>query len=405
MKASNDQVLLARQAIYRADNNIYGFELLFRNQHFQTALDVGEEIATNQVLVDYWTSFSNETINRDTPVFINVSENFLLSDYFLPINNLYVVIELLERITVTEAIIDSIKKWKSKGFKFALDDYDFSEQWLPILPLIDYIKVDVLEHDWDTIKAQKSQLAEYNFTWLAEKIETKDMFDRCKSLGFTLYQGHYLARPKKILGSVIRPSLSILTEIIQKASQADSSIIELTDLVTRDPKLSVQLLKLINSSLFTLPREIHDLKEAITFLGIDTLKKWAMMIAFVSDSSAPVEACRIVLTRAKACALVVLETEKSIKEDEAFLAGLLSGVDLLLELEPTFFISQMKLSQDIQLAVLKEKGALGQIIQYIKKLEFYVSLEPENIHTIDTTIIQQFSIAQDWADDVIAMLG
>ena len=404
MKPNKEQILLARQAIYNTDNSAFGFELLFRDEKNLSALEVGEDFATNQVLVNYWTSLSEDLTNHDTPIFINVSESFLLSDYFLPINHNLVVIELLETITVTQELVASIKAWKNKGFRFALDDFDFSDQWTPVLPLVDYIKVNVLSMKLDTVAKLKSSLSKYDVTWLAEKIETEDIFQRCKDIGFTLFQGYYLARPKPILGSAIRPSSTIMTEIIQKSNQDNVSIAEIASLVTHDPKLTVQLLKLINSSLFTLPREIHDLKEAITFLGIDILKKWAMMIAFVSDSSAPIEACRIVLTRAKACELLMNESGLSGKSDTAFLAGLLSGVDVLLELDPAFFIKELNLSIEIQNAVLQEQGEIGILIQYIKNLEYYLSQEPESIPTLDTLILQQFSLAQDWSDEVIDML-
>jgi len=404
LKPNKEQILLARQAIYNTDNSAFGFELLFRDEKNLSVLEVGEDFATNQVLVNYWTSLSEDLTNHDTPIFINVSESFLLSDYFLPINHNLVVIELLETITVTQELVASIKAWKNKGFRFALDDFDFTEQWTPVLPLVDYIKVDVLSMKLDTVAKLKSSLSKYDVTWLAEKIETEDIFQRCKDIGFTLFQGYYLARPKPILGSAIRPSSTIMTEIIQKSNQDNVSIAEIASLVTRDPKLTVQLLKLINSSLFTLPREIHDLKEAITFLGIDILKKWAMMIAFVSDSSAPIEACRIVLTRAKACELLMNESGLSGKSDTAFLAGLLSGVDVLLELDPAFFIKELNLSIEIQNAVLQEQGEIGILIQYIKNLEYYLSQEPESIPTLDTLILQQFSLAQDWSDEVIDML-
>lgn len=404
MKPNKEQVLLARQAIYNADNSAYGFELLFRDETNLSVLEVGEDFATNQVLVNYWTSLSEDLNNHDTPIFINVSESFLLSDYFLPINHNLVVIELLERITVSEDLIASIKAWKKKGFRFALDDFDFSDQWTPVLPLVDFIKVDVLSQSLKTVAKLKTSLSKYDITWLAEKIETAEIFEQCKSLGFTLFQGYYLARPKPILGNAIRPSSTIMTEIIQRASQDNTSIADIASLVTRDPKLTIQLLKLINSSLFTLPREIHDLKEAITFLGIDILKKWAMMIAFVSDSSAPIEACRIVLTRAKACELLMNDSNKAEKSDTAFLAGLLSGVDVLLELDTAFFIKQMNLSREIEYAILEEQGEIGILIQCIKNLEYYLSQEPENITTLDTSILQQFSLAQDWADEVIDML-
>jgi EAL and modified HD-GYP domain-containing signal transduction protein len=404
LKPSKEKVLLAKQAIYKKDHSAFGFELLFRDESNLSALEVGEDFATNQVLVNYWTSLSKDLSDKDTPIFINVSESFLLSEYFLPINHQFVVIELLETISVTKELITAIKAWKQKGFRFALDDFDFSDQWKPIIELTDFIKVDVLNMDLDRVEQLKSSLSDYKGTWLAEKIETAEIFERCKIMGFTLFQGYYLAKPKSILGNVIRPSSTIMTQIIQKASQDNTSIAEIATLVTRDPKLTVQLLKLINSSLFTLPRVIHDLKEAITFLGIDILKKWAMMIAFISDSSAPIEASRIVLTRARACELLIMQSGKKKQSDTAFLAGLLSGVDVLLELDPAVFIKEMKLSTEIQNAVLHEQGEIGVLIQLVKKLEYYLSQEPENIPTIDTSIIQQFALAQDWSNEIILML-
>lgn len=404
MKSANENILLARQAIYNKDHSAFGFELLFRDEANLTALEVGADFATNQVLVNYWTSLSKDLSNQVTPIFINVSESFLLSEYFLPINHQFVVIELLETISVTEELIKAIKAWKQKGYRFALDDFDFSEQWKPVIELTDFIKVDVLNMSLDKVEQHKTSLPDYKGIWLAEKIETAEIFELCKKMGFTLFQGYYLAKPKPILGNVIRPSSITMADIIQKASQDKTSIAELASLVTRDPKLTIQLLKLINSSLFTLPRVISDLKEAITFLGIDILKKWAMMIAFVSDSSAPIEACRIVLTRAKACELLILKSETPSQSDTAFLAGLLSGVDVLLELDPTVFIKEMKLSVEIQDAVLHEQGEIGILIQRIKKLEYYLSQEPENIPSLDYSIIQQFSLAQDWANEIIEML-
>lgn len=404
MSHSSEQILLARQAIYKSDHSAFGFELLFRNETNLTAIEVGEDFATNQVLVNYWTSLSKDLNDQDTPIFINVTESFLLSDYFLPIQQQFVVIELLERISVTPELIKAIKCWKRKGFRFALDDYDFSSQWDPLIVLMDFIKVDVLNMDLNEVAKLKAKTEHFEGIWLAEKIENTEVFERCKELGFGLFQGYYLAKPKPILGNAIRPSSTIMTEIIQKASQDNTSIGEIATLVTRDPKLTLQLLKLINSSLFTLPRVINDLKEAITFLGIDILKKWAMMIAFVSDSSAPIEACRIVLTRAKACELLIHHRGKAKQSDTAFLAGLLSGTDVLLELDPSFFITKMKLSQEIQEAVIHEKGDLGLLIQYIKNLEYYLSQEPENLHTLDTSILQQYALAQSWADEVIQML-
>jgi EAL and modified HD-GYP domain-containing signal transduction protein len=397
-------ILLAKQPIYQSDHSLFAFELLFRSSDNITAMQAGEDLATSKVLINYCSNTFSTDTNKH-PIFINVTKSFLLSEAFLPIDKGAVVIELLERIIVTDEFVTTVKAWHQKGYRFAVDDFDFTEQWEPILPYVSFIKVDILDADMDTVRKNKASLDHLKVTWLAERIETKQMFDVCIDLGFELFQGYYLAKPKAVLGKTIEPSTAITAEIINKCNLKEATIKDLSILVTQDPNLSIQLLKLINSSIFTLPRPINDLKEAITFLGIDTLKKWALIIAFISHAKSPIETCRIVLTRAKACELCAQKVSaNSDQADSAFLAGLLSGVDLLLELEPKSLISQMNLSTTIRSAILENSGELGKLISHIKRIEFYLSQSPEKISTLDPAIVNAFSLAQDWAGEVISTL-
>lgn len=404
MPSSAQSVLLAKQPIYKADHLLYGFELLFRSPDNKTAMQAGEDLATSNVLINYCSN-TFESANQRHPIFINVTESFLLSEAFLPIDKGSVVIELLERIVVTDDLVSAVKAWHQEGYRFALDDFDFTDQWTEILPFVDFIKVDVLGADMNEVRKNKANLSELDVIWLAERIESKKVFDACVEIGFDLFQGYYLARPKAVLGQTIHPSTAITAEIINKCNLQDATIKEITKLVTQDPQLSIQLLKLINSSIFTLPRPINNLNEAITFLGIDTLKKWALIIAFITHSTSPVETCRIVLTRAKACELHAEEFYKSDEQTScAFLAGLLSGVDLLLELEPKVLITKMKLSPSIRSAILDHTGVLGSLIVQIKEIEFYLTQAPEKISTVDLALVNSFSLAQDWAAEVISTL-
>jgi len=404
VSSQEQHILLAKQPIYQADHSLFGFELLFRSSDNISAMQAGEDLATSKVLINYCSNVFDTDICKH-PIFINVTKSFLLSEAFLPIDQGAVVIELLERITVTDEFVTAVKAWHEKGYQFALDDFDFTEQWEPVLPYVSFIKVDILDADMSTVKKNKTSLEHLQVTWLAERIENQQMFAACIDLGFELFQGYYLAKPKAVLGKTIHPSTAITAEIINKCNLKEATIKDISTLVTQDPQLSIQLLKLINSSIFTLPRPIHDLKEAITFLGIDTLKKWALIIAFISNAKSPIETCRIVLTRAKACEFhaqnVYINTDQA---DSYFLAGLLSGVDLLLELEPKVLISQMNLSTTIRSAIIESSGELGELISQIKRLEFFLSQSPEKISTLDPAIVNAFSLAQDWAEEVISTL-
>ncbi len=406
MQNREQHVLLAKQPIYQHDLALYGFELLFRSPLQLNAEEVGEEQATSQVLVNYCTSVTNEVDKHQHPLFINVSEGFLLSEAFLPIDKNVVVIELLERIKVTPELTKSVHSWHRNGYRFALDDYDFNPRWDPLLPLISYIKIDIMEFSLPhVVKQRATKQLKKGVLWVAERIEDQATLQKCMEAGFDLFQGYFLARPKELLGNTIRPSSAMTVQIIRRASQHNVNIKELAELVSQDPKLAMQLLKLINSSLFTLPREINDLKEAITFLGIDVLKKWAMMIAFVSEAACHMESCRIILVRAKCCELYVEHVyDDSDLAATAFLAGLLSGVDVLLEIKPEVFLHEMQLGAIIQAAVLNKSGALGQTISTIENIEHAVAQSNITAVTEDKSILSYYLEAQKWAEDVINTL-
>lgn len=404
----DQHVLLARQPIYRDDLTLHAFELLFRNQNQLNTTDITEEGATYEVLVNYCTGISKEIEHSKHLLFVNVSEGFLLSDAILPMDKSRVVLELLERIEVSDELISAVKRLKQKGYRFALDDYDFDDKWDPLLPLVELIKVDVLDADLDEIqrlKALKSQ--QFSGPWLAERIEDRDTLNRCIDIGFKFFQGYVLAKPKALVGNSISGASAITAEVIRLASDPDSDINEISERVAQDPKLSMQLLKLINSPLINLNMEITDLKQAITYLGINMLKRWAMMIAFVANSTTSIEASRIILTRAKCCELYFSDPSNNSAEHlsaSAFLTGLVSGTDCLLAVDPKQFIQQVNFGREIQDAILKQEGELADILKQSKMIEFYLSQSFERLKEIPSELLCHYSEAQEWAGEIIDSL-
>lgn len=399
-------VLLAKQPIYNQDLSLYGFELLFRNEQQSDALEVGEENATNQVLLNYFTSVSGDTNDNKHPIFINVSEHFLLSDISLPVNKTGVVLELLERIQLSDALLNAVKQLHQAGYQFALDDYDFDPKWAVLLPYVQFIKVDIQAIPPIQLSDKMAQHQHVPGTrWIAERIEDQATLNQCLELGFDYFQGYVLARPKEVLGNTIRGSSLVSMQIVKLASDPEADLNHIAQLVSQDPKLSMQLLKLINSPLFSLNRSISDLTQAITFLGTEQLKRWAMMIAFVASNQTPLEASRIILTRAKCCELYFAH---HLKDNEnvaaAFLAGLISGADLLLEVKPTRFIKEMNFSHLIHEAIDSGSGSIGTAIKQTKQIEYYLSQAFDQITDLNTEVLSYYSEAQHWAGEIMDSL-
>ena len=87
------EVLFARQPIYDRKNAIYGFELLYRGGLLQPPSDQASR-ATTEVLVNYCTGLIENNATLGCPIFLNVDEEFITSNPFLPISPENLVIEV-----------------------------------------------------------------------------------------------------------------------------------------------------------------------------------------------------------------------------------------------------------------------------------------------------------------------
>ncbi|MEJ5237871.1 MAG: response regulator [Limisphaera sp.] len=88
--------------------------------------------------------------------------------------------------------------------------------------------------------------------------------------------GHSLNNPRlrQLLGRLDHlPSVPRLyEELLQKLEDPETTLEELAAVVARDPAMTAQILKLVNSAFFGLPHTVADIQEAVGFLGLNTLK-------------------------------------------------------------------------------------------------------------------------------------
>lgn len=402
---SSEYILLAKQAIYDMDKNSFAYELLFRTPMGSSAADFGAEIATSQVLVNYCASVAEQCDEIQLPVFINVDSQFVIEYESLPVSPEGMIVELSGAMEPSETLINAVTAWKKLGFIFALDFYDFDAKWDELILLMAYIKVDMLSLEHQFVVDEMAKASKSKCRWIAKRVEDEEVFELCNEAGFEFVQGYFLAKPKPVMGNSIRPGTAVTIKLLKELDRPDITMQEVTALVGQDPKLTVQMIKIINSSLFSLPKPVDDLQSALIYLGVDMLRQWAMMIAFLSNGNVHIEACRLVLLRAKACEMLCKKNSELVgHSSSAFLAGLISGVDILLKVSKNNFIGQVNLSDEVSLAVLDNKGDLGEILGAVCALEHTVSQAPQELENTSTELLDIYQDASQWVADVIKSL-
>ena len=132
------------------------------------------------------------------------------------------------------------------------------------------------------------------------------------------------------------PSLPAVTlEVLRLLSRDDIAVDKLIDLIKRDPALAALILKVVNSSFYSLPRKVTSLKQATTVIGISTLKLLVVSVSLVGNLRGVRQAhadqaayWRRSLFTAVSALLLAKQAAPEISE-EAFLTGLLSDIGIM----------------------------------------------------------------------------
>ncbi len=370
MTESNEfyDFLLARQPIYDTESHLYGYELVFPDQDDPCL--AATEVAFDETgpLVRLCASINRQYETLRQPQFLLVGSQFLLSQLPATLIPAAVVFELMVPVQVTSELLERIAYWRAKGFRFALCGFDFDLAYDPLLALVDFIKIDLLTMPVESMLARLRQLKRTDCRLIAEKVADKTTLIQCREAGFEFFQGYYLVVPDRVFGTRIRTNAHIMLQILNRIQAQDVSIEELSRIVANEPRLVYQLLRILNSPASRLRRRVESIRDAIVYLGLAQLKKWTLLTLLTANCNAGVEVLRLLLTRARACERYAQINGLQAAE-KYFMAGLLSGIDLLLQVEKSVVMAHIRLEPDLQKAVLINEGPIGEVLNRVADVE------------------------------------
>ncbi len=362
-------VLVGRQPIFDRELDIYAYELLFRGAIDMSSAEIDDgDCATSQLILNTFLEIGTEQIVGTKPAFINMTRNLLLGDAVFNLDPRQIVLEVLEDVEVDIQLIERINQLSEKGFVFALDDFIFDKKYLNLLPIIDIIKIDIMGMDEAEIRQEVEHLQPYNVKLLAEKIETHEEFELCKSLGVDYFQGFFLSKPAIVSGHRVPTNRMSILNLMQLLYEEEPRVDQIEDCISKDVSLSYRLLKNINSSYYNLNTEIKSVKHALTLLGLDKVRQWVTMVSMAKLDDKPSELVTTSLIRAKMCELLA-EMEKQNNSSTYFTVGLFSNLDALLDTDMQFLLKEMPLADTIKFALLHREGALGKTLDFVMNYE------------------------------------
>jgi EAL and modified HD-GYP domain-containing signal transduction protein len=393
---------VARQPIFDRDEKVFGYELLFRDSMENVFHAVDPDMASRST-VDSSLLVGLDVLCDGRRAFLNCTRDSLISGLITLLPSHSTVVEVLETVAVDAEVTKACQRLKEAGYLIALDDYVANDPREALAEIADILKVDLKL----TTVEQRAELVKKHGPWrcrmLAEKVENHAEFLAAKEQGFVYFQGYFLRRPEMMTTHDVPGNAINYVRMLQAVSGGDLDIPEIEKLIKTEASICYRLLRYMNSARFGFKSEIHSVRHALAILGDREIRRWVRLIATVGaaqDKSSDLVLCALVRARFGELLSPLVNHGAS----DLFLLGLLSMLDVILEMPIADILDKIPLDSETKAVLRGEAGLLRPIYQLMlahesgewdaaRSLCQSLQLEPDPVAAL-------YWQAQQWARDV-----
>lgn len=320
---------LARQPIFDRSCGVFGYEILYRTAEGATAAAIGGEPGA-EAIANALTTVGLDTLVGERRAFVNLAAEQIVGGIIPALPPERVVLEVLETVEPTDSVVASLRDAVVAGYDLALDDFTYDDRFKPLLELARFVKVDVLGKSPQKLLKESKALRPFGVELVAEKVESRAVFNACLDLGFDYFQGFFHCKPELIRARIQQTNRVAVLRLIGELCKSDVTLAQIEELIAQDSGLAYRLLRYVRSAFVGAPRGIASLSQAVAFLGFNTVRALAMLILAGSNDKVDTEVFHTGLIRAKLCARLA-QLKGVYETGPYFLTGLLSVLPALMK--------------------------------------------------------------------------
>lgn len=363
-------VFVARQPIFDREMNVYAYELLYRTEDGINDPEKDGDAKTGEVIFNSLVCMGLDQIISGRKAFINFTKETISRDLPRLFSNNDLVVELLEDIVPDDDFIDQCKELKNSGYTLALDDFVSDYPYEDMVDMVHIIKVDfILTTEDERLEIIKKYDANH-VKFLAEKVETKEEYERALEMGFEYFQGYFFSKPVLVSGNDVKVFNATMSMVINELNTEEPSYDRLEEIIKQDFSITFKLLKLVNSAAFYSRNRITSVKHALTMLGFKEIRKiFSLMLVRDLGSNQPDELIRMSLIRGYMSELLMKKTPHKRRASEGFLLGLFSCIDVILNKTMEEAVVDIPLEVDVIEALLGQKNVFSDVLTIVKFYE------------------------------------
>jgi EAL and modified HD-GYP domain-containing signal transduction protein len=410
-RPSDSTIYIGRAPIFDVRGAVVAYELQHRSAPDAGASgddQVADPVqATHELVERSLLQWGFDRLLEGKPGVLHVDARFLGAGLHLTLPAERVLLELRDDVDPDGILYVHALDATTAGYRLALRHVRDRQRPLSVdlLAMASVVKVDLrATPDSDlatTVRALRMQAPDAEL--LAEGVDQRDQFERCRAAGFDLFQGYFFATPEVLTRTARRVDSTAALALLAEVQRPDVTLRRMEELVVADPTLAFRLLALVNSSLVGLSSRVESVYHAIVLLGVEKVRQLAILITMASRSKEHGELLTLAATRAWMARALVGTPDL---ESSAYTAGLLSLIDVIFATPMADLVAELPLSDAVAEALREGTGRLGELLASIVAYERNDLDELERLRPGElSTYVICYREASTWAQELRLQLA
>jgi EAL and modified HD-GYP domain-containing signal transduction protein len=367
-KDRNKNKYIVRQPIRNAQKQTIGYEILYHgeNQAFGGLMN-DKEFAAADTVYNFLIQ-NTDKILKGSFYFMTFTATLLLKKTPDLFDRSELVIQIDDSVMIHPAALAAVHEYAAKGYRIAVNEFQFLPRYLALLDTIDYLKLNFSTTSEEKLKNIIEIAHSLKKLCIATNVDTEELYARAEELGVDAMEGTRVAEK---LATKIHNSgylQSNFFRLIVAMSREEPEIGEVEELISVDATLSYALLRLANSCYFARRNRATTVRQAIMTVGLNQLRQWVYLLSANNaenemDRDAE-EFLKLSLLRGTFCSkLMKYATGMTISGSDAYLMGMFSTLHYLIDAPMEEILEEIPVPEDVKAALLHREGRAGQLFE------------------------------------------
>lgn len=279
------------------------------------------------------------------------------------------VLVLPTLVMENEVILNRCKQLLDQGYHLSVQINDAEVVRRIPLASFDHVSLSATFARNDLPAAELSYLCDAGFRKIATDVDSPEMYGWLTDKGFELCQSAFLSVRNPASNrqpDLARLKLLKLLSIVER----DGDTREIEAIFREEPKLSYNLLRLVNSVAVGARTRISNFSQAIAILGRRQLQRWLQLLIYannLAEGNKPNPLMQLAAARGRLIELLCKSIEPPPGNpehcDNAFMTGLFSLLDVLINMPMSDIVKELPLQDEVMEALSESHGGtLGKLL-------------------------------------------